>query len=195
MNLTLSPTHSNLHYSNNESCDFWANEILIRFWTLGWCYKGWRLQRMLRWDECTSFGCARSSGQYAGSLIFITARGIFSCLHTLTCDMWNPVPWPGMEPGPPELGACSLSHWTAKEVSRTILNYKGRFNVIMKGLHKRNRQRLSELGRRPRDVKGRDWSNGVTSQGTPGASRSGRMQGRGSLLEPPKATVVPTPRF
>ena len=93
-----------LHYSN-ESCDFWANEISIRFWTLSWCYKGWRLQRMLRWDESTffsiySFGCARSQVQYAGSLIFITARGIFSCMNTLTFGTWNPVPWPGMEPGP-----------------------------------------------------------------------------------------------
>ena len=188
-----------LHYSNKESCDFWANEISIRFWTLSWCYKGWRLQRMLRWDESTFFsiylfGSARSQVQYARSLIFITARGLFSCMNTLTCGMWNPVPWPGMEPEPPALGVWSLGHWTTKEVPRTILNYLGGFDVIMKVLYKWNPQRLSKLGR-PCDVKGRDWSNGVMSQGMPGASSSGRMQGRGSLLEPPKATVMPTPRF
>ena len=29
--------------------------------------------------------------------------------------MWDLVPWPGIEPGPPALGAQSLSHWTARE--------------------------------------------------------------------------------
>ena len=31
--------------------------------------------------------------------------------------MWDLVPRPGMEPGPPSLGGRSLSHWTTKEVS------------------------------------------------------------------------------
>ena len=35
-----------------------------------------------------------------------TACGIFSC------RMWNLVPWPGIIPGLPALGARSLSHWT-----------------------------------------------------------------------------------
>ena len=30
--------------------------------------------------------------------------------------MWDLVPWPGIEPGPPALGAQSLSHWPSKEV-------------------------------------------------------------------------------
>ena len=30
--------------------------------------------------------------------------------------MWDLVPQPGMEPGPPDLGAWSLSHWTTREV-------------------------------------------------------------------------------
>ena len=30
--------------------------------------------------------------------------------------MWDPVPWPGIEPGPPALVAQSLSHWTTREV-------------------------------------------------------------------------------
>ena len=29
------------------------------------------------------------------------------------------------QPGPPALGVWSLSHWTTKEVPRTILNYLG----------------------------------------------------------------------
>ena len=30
--------------------------------------------------------------------------------------MWELVPWPGIEPGPPGLGAWSLSHWTTRKV-------------------------------------------------------------------------------
>ena len=30
--------------------------------------------------------------------------------------MWNLVPWPGTEPGPPALGAETLSHWTTRQV-------------------------------------------------------------------------------
>ena len=32
------------------------------------------------------------------------------------CGMWNLVPWPGIEAGPPELGAWSLSHWTTRAI-------------------------------------------------------------------------------
>ena len=45
------------------------------------------------------------------------ACGIFSCgMRTLSCGMWDLVPWPEIEPGPPALGAWSLSHWTTREV-------------------------------------------------------------------------------
>ena len=30
--------------------------------------------------------------------------------------MWDLVPWPGIEPGPPALGGWSLSHWTTRKV-------------------------------------------------------------------------------
>ena len=30
--------------------------------------------------------------------------------------MWDLVPWPGIEPGPPAVGAWSLNHWTTREV-------------------------------------------------------------------------------
>ena len=33
----------------------------------------------------------------------------------LTCGMWDPVPWPGMEPRPPTLGVWSLGHWPTKK--------------------------------------------------------------------------------
>ena len=31
-------------------------------------------------------------------------------------DIWDLVPWPGMEPGPPALGLWSLGHWTTREI-------------------------------------------------------------------------------
>ena len=37
----------------------------------------------------------------------------------LICGMWDLVPWPGIEPRPPSLGAQILSHWTTKEVPVT----------------------------------------------------------------------------
>jgi len=36
----------------------------------------------------------------------------------LSCSVWDLVPWPGMEPGPPALGEWSLCHWTTREVSQ-----------------------------------------------------------------------------
>ena len=46
--------------------------------------------------------------------IFILACGIFSC------SMQDLIPWPGIEPGPPALGARSLDRWTTREVPRTF---------------------------------------------------------------------------
>ena len=44
--------------------------------------------------------------KHAGSSIFTEARGIFSCdMQTLSCDMQDLVPWPGIEPKPPPSGA------------------------------------------------------------------------------------------
>ena len=42
--------------------------------------------------------------------LLVTACRIFSC------RMWDLVPWPGIKPRPPALGAGNLSHQTTKEV-------------------------------------------------------------------------------
>ena len=49
------------------------------------------------------------------SQILVAAVGIFSY------GMWDLVPQPGIEPGPPALGTQSLSHWMAWEVLVLIL--------------------------------------------------------------------------
>ena len=36
--------------------------------------------------------------------------------------MWDLVPWPGMEPGPPALAAQSLSHWTTRVYTKCRYN-------------------------------------------------------------------------
>ena len=50
-----------------------------------------------------------------GSLV--AACRLLSCgMWTLSCSMWDLVPQPGIEPGPPALGAQSLTLWTTREV-------------------------------------------------------------------------------
>ena len=49
--------------------------------------------------------------------------GSFGCsVPTLRCGMWDPVPGPGIEQGPPALEAWSLSHWTTREVPENVQN-------------------------------------------------------------------------
>ena len=38
------------------------------------------------------------------------------CILLVVACMWDLVPRPGIEPGPPALGAQSLTHWTTREV-------------------------------------------------------------------------------
>ena len=54
------------------------------------------------------FGSAGSSLRHAGSLV--AGCGL------LSGSMRDLVPQPGIKPGPPALGACSLTHWTTREV-------------------------------------------------------------------------------
>ena len=45
------------------------------------------------------------------SLIFIATCGILGCsLWTHNCHLWDPLPWPRIEPGSPALGTWSLGH-------------------------------------------------------------------------------------
>ena len=38
----------------------------------------------------------------------------------LSCGMWDLVPWPGIEPGPPASVVWCLSHWTTKEIPELL---------------------------------------------------------------------------
>ena len=79
------------------------------------------------------FFCRQRSSFYFLIFIFLAVPGlscslqdlfcswsmlIFGCgIQTLSCGVWDLVPWPGIEPGPHALGAKCLSHWTARELS------------------------------------------------------------------------------
>ena len=56
--------------------------------------------------------------------VLVAACTIFDLhcgMQILSCGMWDLVPWPGIKPRPPALGAWSLSYWTTREVSCTYL--------------------------------------------------------------------------
>ena len=42
-------------------------------------------------------------------------------IWTLSCGIWDLVPWPRIEPGPPALGVQSLGHRTTREVPTLVL--------------------------------------------------------------------------
>ena len=46
--------------------------------------------------------------------------GLGCNMWALSCGMQDLVPWPGIEPGPPALGAWSLNCWTPRESSSPI---------------------------------------------------------------------------
>ena len=53
-------------------------------------------------------GCARSSWDLQ----------LWHADFLVAACIWDLVSWPGIEPGPPALGACNLTHWTTREVPR-----------------------------------------------------------------------------
>ena len=50
--------------------------------------------------------------------VLVVVQRLFSCsMWNLSCGMWDLVPWPGIEPGPPALGGQSPNHWTKRDVA------------------------------------------------------------------------------
>ena len=54
------------------------------------------------------------------SFIYFTVLGLCCSIRTLSCGMWDIVPWPGIKPESPALGAQSLSPWTTREVPGSL---------------------------------------------------------------------------
>ena len=57
-------------------------------------------------------------------------QALIVALRIFSCRMWDPVPLPGMEPGPPALGARSPSHRTPREVLRTLFIHMSHFSIL-----------------------------------------------------------------
>ena len=90
-------------------------KIFIYLFTLavpGLCCSTWDLRSSMRdlWL------------QHAGSFL------VAACLRDLA-------PQPGVEPGPPALGAWSLTHWTTREVPACVLDKDG-YNLAKTEEHK-----------------------------------------------------------
>ena len=69
------------------------------------------------------FGCARSQLPHAGSSLLCAGSllrrvGSYSCgvRGSFSCGVRDLVPWLGIEPGLPALGAQSPNHWTIREI-------------------------------------------------------------------------------
>ena len=64
--------------------------------------------------------------------VFAAAHGIFSCW------MWDLVPWAGIKPRPPALGAPSLNHWTTREapISRLLFSQQRECLKVFKDTEK-----------------------------------------------------------
>ena len=54
----------------------------------------------------------------------IKKKFIYLSVPSLSCSMWDLVPWPGMKPGPLALWVQSLSHWTTREVPVNSISIK-----------------------------------------------------------------------
>ena len=66
------------------------------------------------------------------SWVLVSAHGIFSC------SVWDLVPWPEIEPGPPALGPQSLSHWTtrgAPQLSYCFFVPKIELGIVSRSFH------------------------------------------------------------
>ena len=85
-----------------------ATHSSILAWEIPWTEEPGKLQptesQRVRHDWATN------------TFTLVAARGVFSC------NIWNLVPWPGMEPEPSVLGAQSLSHSISREVPHNCIS-------------------------------------------------------------------------
>ena len=64
------------------------------------------------------------------SFFFLIIYLFILAMPGLNCGLWDLVPWPGIEPGLPALGAQNLRHWTTRETPVDISLYLSSFSPI-----------------------------------------------------------------
>ena len=89
-----------------------------------------------RWERESSAltkGSSESQEENYTLKLFQSSMGFFVCDRIFSCSMlalsyslWDQVPWPGIKPRPPALGAQSLTYWTTREVP--VFN----FSIVVK---------------------------------------------------------------
>ena len=92
-------------FSSPTQAGSWACLLSCPFWTVHWSTLTLESSEDPFLDKILS------------CLLWRKILFIFLAVLSLSCDMWDLVPWPGVEPGPPALGAWRLSHWATREVS------------------------------------------------------------------------------
>ena len=60
-------------------------------------------------------------GLSCSTRIFNICYSIQNVMQTLSCGMWDLVPWPAIKPSPPALEVWRLSHWTTGKSSEHCL--------------------------------------------------------------------------
>ena len=53
---------------------------------------------------------------YSFWYIYLSVLCLRCSMFDLCWDIWDSIPWPGIEPRPPAFGVWSLSHWTTREI-------------------------------------------------------------------------------
>ena len=82
------------------------------------------------------FGCSRSLSKHkvvcSMWVLLDVACRIFACgTQTLSWGIWDLIPWPGIKPWPPALGAWSLSHWITEEFLQDALLLASSFTLMI----------------------------------------------------------------
>ena len=133
-----------------------------------------------------------------GSLLFFAGFFLVAACELLVVSRRNLAPWPGIEQGPPALGAWHLSHWTTREVSpqmfliRNTAFFWGRTQkTIITVLHQQTlkseagisfRKNQCQFGEHPRDGDGHSkpvvTTGGVTRADSGSPAEGG---GRGAV--------------
>ena len=104
----------------SASCRWFSLEISS--WTTAWISGrgGWKVLPLFKKIFIYLVAPGLSCGTW-GLRCFVQdlrccVRDLNCGMWALSCSLWDLVPWPGIEPGPPALGAWSLNHWTTREV-------------------------------------------------------------------------------
>ena len=135
------------------------------------------------------FGYAGPWLPYLNSSVFIVMWRIFNCsMWTLSCGVCSLVPWPGIEPRCPALGAWRFSHWTTREVPLEPVVFWRSLYPSLTGLFS------GELKRCP------SWEEPPRSSGGPSTSRWLALNSlsltpsfSGKTPEPPGPPLLPWP--